>query len=127
MQGRRERQYPWVLTRPRTRQRARAARPDGPLLIQSEVLSRAENGAHDAILLPQVGGRVALARARTPTAPDVTDRHRTRGILEPVTKRAPGTHVLGLFLRPDELRQARVRRKQLAHGVHRERVELLET
>src|ERR671930_6107 len=68
----------------------------------------AQRLADDAILLAQVRGRVALARARPPRPADVPkhDTHRQR-LLEPVPDRAPGAHVLRLFLCPDELLEVR--------------------
>ena len=66
--------------------------------------------ADDPVLLAQVRGRVALARARAPRPADVAQRDaRGQRLLEAVPDRPPGAHVLRLLLRPDDLLQVRVR------------------
>ena len=71
----------------------------------------AERSAHDAILLALVRGRIALARRGAPRAADIRDpRDRGAGsgrVVEPVSDRAPGPHVLRLLLRPDDLLEPR--------------------
>src|SRR5207302_9027579 len=68
----------------------------------------------DPVLLAQVGGGIALARARAPRPAGVVERHRLgQGLLEPVADRAPGAHVLRLLLRPDDLLERRIRPQEL--------------
>src|SRR5437773_12356999 len=83
--------------------------------------------AQDAVLIAQVGGRVALTGARPPGSSGVAEGDALgQRLFEPVPDRAPRTHVLRLFLRPDELFQVRVRAHELGRRQDRERVELLQ-
>src|SRR5436190_20362334 len=99
----------------------------------------AQSFAQDAVLLAQVRGGVALARAGAPRPADEAERHALRRPfvsdravgdaserLEPVPDRAPRAHVLRLLLRPDELLEIRERLDQLGRGGDRERIELLQ-
>src|SRR5256714_11689486 len=89
--------------------------------------SSRERLADDPVLLAQVGGRVALARARPPGTADVAELHALgERLLEPVSARTPGPHVLRLLLCPDDLFQVRVRRDQLRGLADRERIQLLD-
>jgi hypothetical protein len=74
-----------------------------------------------------VRGRISLARARTPWAADVEERHAFGlRLLEPVADRPPGTHVLRLLLRPDDLAEVRVPAQERRRLLDRERIELLD-
>src|SRR5262249_52460651 len=78
-------------------------------------------------LLAQVRGRIALTRAGAPRTADVEERHAFRlRLLEPVSDRAPGSHVLRLFLRPHDFAQVRVSGQQRLRALGRERIELLD-
>ena len=69
------------------RPEARLARREAPrALLQASLAAypRPEHCADDPVLLTQVRGRVALARARTPRSPDVADGNSAGGVLEPV-------------------------------------------
>src|SRR3954453_13853414 len=86
-----------------------------------------ERFAGDPVLLEQVRGRVALARAGPPRAADEAeaDAFRQR-VLEAVTDRAPRPHVLRLLLRPDDLLERGIAVRERGGGLDRERVELLD-
>ena len=73
-----------------------------------------------------MGGRVALARARTPRPSQVADRSGAGDVLEPVPDRPPRTHVLRLLLGPDDLGEQRIRGDERRRGLDRKRVELLQ-
>src|SRR5262249_27797298 len=83
--------------------------------------------AHDPVLLAQVRGRVALARARPPRPADVEEGHPFGlRLLEPVPEGAPGAHVLRLLLGPHELAEVRIGPDPRSRLLDRERVELLD-
>src|SRR5262249_20689637 len=90
----------------------------------------AQRLAHDPVLLVVVQRRVPLARARTPGGADVPAplslSSRGGRLVEPMTNRSPGAHVLRLLLRPHDLARVRVRRDHVRHELERERIELLD-
>ena len=71
-------------------------------------------------------GRIALARACSPTPPDIAQRPAGNGLLEPMPDRAPGAHVLRLLLRPDDFGEPRVGGDEARGLLGRERVELFD-
>ena len=97
------------------------AREHGPRLAARAVDARRRRAkrrrrqgrAHDPVLLAQMRGRIALARARAPGAADVVQRHAVGlRLLEPVPDRPPRAHVLRLLLHPDDLAQVRIARRR---------------
>src|SRR5262249_36526363 len=66
----------------------------------------------DPLLRPHVRGRIALARARAPRSADVPQRPAGDRLLEAVANRPPGTHVLRLFLGPDDRFERRIARDE---------------
>src|SRR5215210_5339745 len=86
----------------------------------------AERRLHDARLLPGVDARRALGGGRPLRAPDVAQRHALgEQRRQPPPDVAPGAHVLGLLLQPDDLGQVGVARQQLLELGPREGVEQL--
>src|ERR1700735_334970 len=73
-----------------------------------------------------VRGRISLGRTGTPRTPDKPDWDAPCRLFEAMADRPPRSHVLGFLLGPDDLVESRVRRDQVASGLHRERVELLD-
>src|SRR5438552_10253751 len=88
---------------------------------------QAERRANDAILLAQVRGGIALARARAPRPACVHELHGVRlRLFETVADGAERSHVLRLLLHPHELAQAGVPAQQVRRLFDRERIELLQ-
>src|ERR1700720_467746 len=89
---------------------------------------RRERRTDDSVLLAQMRGRIALARARAPRAADVEERHGLGlRFLEPMPKWPPRAHVLRLLLRPYDLAQIRIVAKKRSRVFDRERVQLLDS
>src|SRR6059058_1698590 len=88
---------------------------------------QAERRANDAVLLAQVRGGIALARARAPRPACVHELHGVRlRLFETVADGAERSHVLRLLLHPHELAQAGVPAQQVRRLLDRERIELLQ-
>src|SRR5262249_17823338 len=75
------------------------------------------------VLLAEMRGRIALARARTPRPADVEQRHAFGlRLLQAVPERAPRAHVLRLLLGPHDLAHVRIAAHELGGLLDPERI-----